>query len=137
MAVKRPIPYTDGTGVYKAAAAMQSGDLVYLSAANTITKATAGGTNNANAIGVVLRDEKWIAANGTDVYAASTPVPIKFIGHVCRLVAGAPITVGNHVRQAASGQVIAEATATIATVATIGIALETVGTSAEVDILVK
>jgi len=133
MSVKRIQKYIDGSGTFKAAATMSPGELVYLSAAGTVTKATAGGTNNPNYIGIVDRDEKYIAANGTDVYAANALVPVVFRGKVFTGVAASPVTVGAFILQAASGLVANESTTTIATAATIGIALNAGTTSAEIS----
>jgi len=131
MAVKRPLPQPTDRMNFKAASAVTPGDLVTVSSSGI----AAGGAVDDEYIGIVLREEQYFAANGTDNYIAAANVPVKLRSQPIRGVASSVIAIGNFVIMATSGQIAVESTAGTKTLNTIGIALTAAGTDAEITIL--
>lgn len=133
-AVKRPIPQTSDEMAFKAGGAILPGQLVKMSAANTIVVSTA---TDGEVIGVALYDDRQARLGDDAAFASGDVVPVSLFGKVVKTSAAGIIAVGNFVKAAASGQVQVEATAGTKTLNTIGYALTAAGTDAEIDILVN
>jgi hypothetical protein len=129
MVIHRVTPNLSRNMSFKCSAAVDPGNMVDITAANTVTKA---GATDGEYIGIVKFDAAHTAVNDDAGYTVGDVVPVLLRAEPIVSTTAAPVAIGDFVKLAASGQITVEATAGTKTLNSIGIALTAGDTDAEI-----
>ena len=132
MVIHRVRPQLTDKMSFKCSAAVNPGDFVDITAANTVTQA---GATDGEYIGFVDFDGAHTANKDTAGYTVGDVVPVILRSAPVYAVLATPVAIGDFVKLGAAGTVQVEATAGTKTLNTIGISLDAGNTSAVVRIL--